>query len=229
MKSFFPTCFLFLLFCLPCSTGQNQKTVSDDSDRRTENNPEAIAEQAIQILKEGVLIVRLETNSRKIDELEKLMASEEVDEAKKERLATLVEATKAETHKKNKIFVDAFQAHYDFSKVLFMYDTSAVHLTAGKTEGIFLNNSLAPDPSIKLNDDKYLIAYFGKNPLNHTKSDVEGMVILDGSMNVIPPPFPYFIYRLKTAYFFAVDFEEKYYTAVVQNLNKKLKKFAQKK
>lgn len=153
----------------------------------------AEAKASILALKDGVLVVRLPSNYRKIEALQKMVeaASKEKD---RERYAQMLEDTKASTRQNNLWLVGAFQKHYRFSKFLFMPDTASQQLKAGKRNGFFLNAELLPDPSIELADSTFFVAWYG-TPSADEKTDTEGLTIADAAFNDLAYPFPFFTGR----------------------------------
>lgn len=147
--------------------------------------------KAIEELKNGVLIVRLPVNSKKISELVRLSQSSKVEESRKKKLEKQLAATKKETLQKNKWLMDAFLSEYKFSDTRFMFDTSFYFFKAGKKEGYFLNKNMEVDSSIHLDEGPL---YFVR--LGHTDSSdgigIEALVITDSSFVDMKSPFPYY-------------------------------------
>jgi hypothetical protein len=134
-------------------------------------------------LSEGVLIVRLNSNNRKMKELERLINSPDVNEKAKNRFQKMLETTKEETRQESLDLMQAFDGNYSFSKVLFMYDTAALQLKNGVKQGYFLNRELKPDPTLRLENDDWLMVYF-----RHESPAL--FVLLDRKFDQIQRPFP---------------------------------------
>ncbi len=180
--------FLLLLLSLsltPRISCQDERTFAD-ATIQTQRSQKAIEE-----LKNGVLIVKLPGNNKKISELERLSQSSEVDEGRKKKLKKQLAATKNETIQLNKWLMEAFLSEYKFSDMLFMFDTSFHFFKEGLKNGYFLNQNLEVDTAIHL-DQRPI--YFVR--LGHTDSSeglgIEALVIADSSFEDMKSPFPYY-------------------------------------
>jgi hypothetical protein len=167
------------------STTENYDTVGYKNRR-------SFAAESIRELKGGILVVRLSTNNRKLTELERLANNAELKASNREKFSSMAETVKAETRLENRQLMEAFAEKYTFSEVLFMYDTSIQALKNGVRKGIFLNGNLEPDPSLSLADEQWLMAYYGE-PISSGKTFVEGLVISDRKLDMMPDPFPSFV------------------------------------
>lgn len=139
------------------------------------------AEDAIKALKNGVLIVSIPSNDKKITHLKKLVAT--TGGTQKARFESLLQATIDETQKNAREIVNAVDSVYKFSPVLYMYDTAAHDLKKGIISGCFLDKSLNPDTAISLNGRPYLV--FKQNPFE------DNWLVTDANLEVLQPPFPY--------------------------------------
>lgn len=102
--------------------------------------PKKLRQQArvnLKRLHEGTLLVRLKTEEKKIAALESKGKTE------------LAERTRSLRREQNLRIVDAFQKHYTFSKVVFFFNTDSRKVLEHQWEGIFLDNNLERDPSIR--------------------------------------------------------------------------------
>lgn len=86
-----------------------------------EMNPTQIV-QDLRALKNGVLVVRLESNRKKIEALARIAVQDDLTEARRNRVITELEATRDETNEKINAYRTAFKDYYDFSEVVFMFD-----------------------------------------------------------------------------------------------------------
>ncbi len=148
-----------------------------------------IAADALQAIKEGVLIVRLASNSRKLEELDKLLANKDLNENRRQRLQEMKDQTVAETSEENRLVVEAFNTFYDFSDLLFMYDADVQRLKQGEQSGYFLDKNLQVDPNISLNGRSYIIAFYGNN-LSSALKERKSVFVVDTNNIDLPPPFP---------------------------------------
>lgn len=147
---------------------------------------------AIQELKEGALIVRLPSHAKKIAAMEELIQDKSVSKRNKENLKRQVTLIKQEAKLRNEAIVNGFTTAYDFSDVLFIYDSDTKALQGGKTQGIFLNEKLEIDNSIELQERPYLFVRFGQTDLS-TTTGVEGMIITDKNLVDLRKPFPFYV------------------------------------
>ena len=182
--------------------------------------------EAIGILKNGTLVVRLSTNTRKIEALEKLAATT-TKEKDRLRFQTMLEKTRLDTRNQNLWLMEAFQANYSFSKLLFMPDTAATDLKSGVRQGIFLNGDLQTDPSLALEGD-FLVAYYGANTSDQYTNN-EGITVLDKNFQPVKYPFPFFTGRTSIRRMFEEAFNKTtdlyHYTQLVIKFQKKLTEF----
>lgn len=167
------------------------------------------SEKAIQALKNGVLIVSIPGNHNKITYLQKL--AENTKGAQKARFEQILQETVYETNRTALGIVKAIDSSYNFSPVLFMYDTATTLLKNGRRSGFFLDKSLRIDTTISLGDRPFLV--FKQNPF------ADNWLMMDDSFKLLNPPFPYktpgrriLIFRL------SMNFTIKY-------INKELKEF----
>jgi len=100
------------------------------------------AKKHIEELRKGVLLVRLKTADPSIEALKK-----NGDFKKAEQLKLRQEYI-------NRNLVDAFKRKYTFSEVQFFYSNSSADVKKGNLEGIFLDQRLQLDSSIKIAKDK---------------------------------------------------------------------------
>ena len=180
--------FLFLLFIGGYSTvvcAQNESELSDSA------LPKSRARQAIKDIKDGVLIIRLAGKSKKIQELERLAASDELDDATRRRLQKQAAANREAQKRFNINLTYAFSNHYRFSEVLFLYDTEMPQLLAGKQQGFFLDRNLRPDPSVSLNHRSFCLLTQGFAGTDGAAKDA--LLITDSRLEPLQPPFPYYV------------------------------------
>lgn len=176
--------FAFLLTGAPLLNAQ--------TDGPSKENPRrAAAVAAIRTLKEGVLLVRLPSNHRKMQELERLLDEPSLDERRRKQLRTRLESLREDTRSFARTLRDAFLERYDFSDVLFLYDTVSWQTVQRHPAGYFLDSNLQPDPTLARPHDRYLFARMG-----HTNPEggqgIEALVISDAQLKDLQSPFPYY-------------------------------------
>lgn len=176
-ETLFPLCLLFVLAVPFTALGQSAGVYIASANEKER------AEQLLEKLSTGVLIVRLHSDRRKIDELERLSSRPGMDEKAKKRFHKMLETTREENLAENRAIMDAIHLNYDFSEIFFMHDTASHLLKSGAKSGYFLNQDLEIDPSITLNNDNWLILHLRR------ESPVL-FVVLDQELNQVTRPFP---------------------------------------
>ncbi len=146
-----------------------------------------LVSQAKRQLKNGVLIVLLKTNAKRIQQLEILSRSSEYSEKQKQNVLLKIAAIKKETLLKNQALIEGFNREYRFSEVYFAFDTSLTSIQKGIKKGIFVNDNLSIDKSISIETNHI---YFCRYGLVSTSQEKEGLVITDINNKKIPRPFP---------------------------------------
>jgi hypothetical protein len=122
------------------------KNINMGLQRKIDN---LMKEQIIK-LKSGVLLIRLKSKDVPIAALKQINQPEKA------------EKLKAKQFKLNSEIVAAFRKNFTFCPAYFFYDTYNDTILAGHIDDIiFLNDSLIPDPTIKLSTNKFLVAEFG--------------------------------------------------------------------
>ncbi|GIV27152.1 MAG: hypothetical protein KatS3mg027_0966 [Bacteroidia bacterium] len=102
--------------------------------------------QIHQLKDSGALIVRLRSNQKLLQILKE-----------KNQLQT-IKQIQNETNTHNKIIMQSFKKHYNFSPVYFMYDFSTNELIKNPKAKVFLNDNLEIDTTIYLKESFYLYA-----------------------------------------------------------------------
>ena len=176
MKTNYLLAGLFVTLTLPL-TGQNDQPNLSSASERTS------VQTMLRHLSKGVLIVRLNSNDRKIKELERLVNSPGTNEKSKKRFRKMLDSTLAETRQESLDIMKAFDGNYNFSEVLFMYDTASFSLKEGAKNGFFLNRELETDKSIRLGNDSWLMIYF-----RHESPAL--FILLDSQNEPVQRPFP---------------------------------------
>lgn len=151
--------------------------VSQTNSSYKEKN--AIAEQHIQNLKEGVLLVRLSTAQPQIQALRRVGRHKEAV-ALKTRMDSI-----------NKSIIRSFKTLYTFSDVMFFTSEQTERVQVGFWEGAFVNDSLEVDSSIAPKPGTPLfISYIGYVNSESTGGSFRGLVITDIELQYLDKPFP---------------------------------------
>jgi hypothetical protein len=178
------------------------------------------------VFKEGTLVVRLNTNSRKIAALKKSIAT--ASNAKdRRRLETMLDKTESKTRNENLWLMEAFDSNYTLTPVLFMPDTMATKLKSGVREGIFLDAEQKIDPTVKL-EGSFFVAFYGANTSDE-KTNNEGITVLDSNLDALKSPFPYFTGRTSIRRMFDELFnkmtDKEHFALLVNKFQKRLLEF----
>jgi len=148
--------------------------------------------KSIDLVKKGVLVVRLESKRNNIEKLSESIELEDIDQKLRRQLKVQRAQMIEDRNKFNNELIAAFEEHYEFSDYVFMMDTSAVHLMNGAREGIFLDKSLNVDPSISIKGKDFLIMRIGKLSSENT-TGIEALIFSDHNLVDLQRPFPYYI------------------------------------
>jgi len=176
---------------------------------QTTSTNRTIATQQIRDLKNGALVVRLKTNDKSIEAYTRSGRNELADK--------LMEENRIQNQK----LMDAFIGFYDFSKVYFIYAKSTNALLKNET-GIFLNDKMEVDTSIKLTEKYFFLAEYGSitanlltdeyhyKSVNHTEpsgtsASTNVIFISDTSLAQLREPFPFYQQTYLGNYNKAVD------------------------
>lgn len=184
--------------------------------------------QAITDLKDGVLVVRLQTGSSKIAALDRLIGSSSLTDAERQRFEGQKKNHLEDLRKQNEMLVTAFQAKYNFSQLLFVPDTSVQHLKNGERSSLFYGGNLEIDPSISLDGDNFFVVYHGLSSSSRT-SGVQGIVVQNNELVELVEPFPFFTgmttVKKKLASFFRKVDEQELFFRLVEKFNGRLLRF----
>ena len=150
---------------------------------------QVIADSLIDEFHQGVLIVRLPSKHKKVKEIDRLLASNELETRTRSRLEKDKASTITTRDRNNKELQKAFKEHFKFAPVLFLYDTAMVQLKAGIRSGFFLNDALQVDPQLELNSEKYFVLRSGTT----SGTGLEALVLMDKSLKDLQAPFPYYV------------------------------------
>ncbi|MCH2021616.1 MAG: hypothetical protein MK207_03975 [Saprospiraceae bacterium] len=178
----------------------------------------AYAYSSIKELKEGAIVVRLKTNHRKIQLLEKTLKSNGLNKNQRKRHQAILDGTIAVRDAFNNAIADMFLDSFSFCPVYLMYDTCSNALKSGQKEGIFLNKDKTADSSIELNEPHVFLVNYKKSS-GEFPFDVLRMQKLNDRLE---DPFPYFI-QLRESWINQIN-TPRAARAVVQ-LDRKLKNF----
>lgn len=182
-------CLLALLFAFV--PGFAQQDTTETGRLRRER-----ASMAIKTLDRGVLVVRLSSESKKIQTLKDII---EEGGSNASRAQRLLEQTIKENREINLKLMESFETYYKFSKVYWLYDTTVSRLNAGEIRGFLLNKSLEADPDIVIESKEWLTAWIDyTNPANTTR--VKALIFGDQQWEILAPPFPWALMLYKPGF-----------------------------
>lgn len=209
--------FLLVLFVLSSlvSKAQEERTgdkdYHDDTFKKYGKRAGQIAAWQIQNLKFGALVVRLQTNQRKIEAYRKIGQE-------KQALEVI-----AQTQFYNKLIIKAFNKKFDFCKVYFIYANCSDSLLKGVRQGIFVDTTLSVNPSIVMNEKFYILAERDRvynSSIGFVKEDTAKYVSESGNSSIeaamvlknkyghqLKSPFPFYIkksYRKSSSFYIQV-------------------------
>lgn len=144
------------------------------------------AKQAISILKNGALLVRLNFKQKQVEHFEKFNNNKEANRIRKKQL------------KLNLHIINAFNDLYKFSPVYFFGMEDSRKIVDGKYNEItFYNDQGLADPSIKIASSDFLIAEFGmveKDTSNNqgATTSMNALVVRSNEFVQLRDPFPFY-------------------------------------
>ncbi len=145
------------------------------------------ASKAANDLKNGVLVVLLRTNEKRLKDLEILSRNPNFTDYQRASINQKIGALEAETKRINGALIRNFKGLYNFSAVYFMYDRNIEELKKGVKKGIFVNDSAVVDVTITLPETDFFVCNYA---IAGTANTAEGLIILNSKMERMKPPFP---------------------------------------
>ncbi|MCB9256145.1 MAG: hypothetical protein H6579_03350 [Chitinophagales bacterium] len=153
------------------------------------------AYESIDFLKNGALIVRLRSNSKKIDAY------------RSSGNTALADKLEQQQHDRNLAMLQGFKENFDFCKLYFIWADDYKRILDGENSSFFLNEKMEVDSTIRLNQNYFLFCDFGPvyvqalenqyDPKNKVVSSTpafqEALVIKDLSLTQLLDPFPFYV------------------------------------
>ena len=173
------SCILLYLFWI--------SSIASGQSNRPLKSPDRIkAENAIQQLKEGVLVVKLISDRKKIEVLNQNVVNNPNNaKARKE-----LERTIQHRQEFNENLIQGLKDEYYFSSVVYMYDFEATKLVQGVRTGIFMNDELQKT-DIDLTGKTIFVLGEGKAG----ESGIQAFIVHSDNMKPLEKPFPYYFKR----------------------------------
>lgn len=184
----------------------------------------------IEVLKNGCLVVRLESKHRKLKEISRLVEEGDLSDKTRATLSEKLGKMKSERDEKNKLWMEHFGKHFNFSKVLFTYDTTSMQVLKNQGgKGSFLNAQLEIDPQANLGNSDFVLARFGTTD-SQEGTGLSAMIFQNADFKDLTKPFPYYVKLTSFGYYFnkilAKNIAEPRMTEkVVKKANAKLKDY----
>jgi hypothetical protein len=138
------------------------------------------AEDYIQKLKSGALLVRLYMNKPKIDLMESNLSNPNINENKKNKIKKLLKSHIEDRLAYKTKVISIFKSEYQFSKVFFIHDYDYKKFLNGE-KGLLLNEKGEYDNALNL-DSNFLLGTRGDND--------NTIIILQKSGDEMPKSFP---------------------------------------
>ena len=147
----------------------------------------------LALLENGTLVVRLSTGTNKAKALQKMIDSPNTGEKDRSSYVKMLEKSRQAVKSQNQWLIAALRSKYSFSKLLFLPDTAATQLKNGVRNGIFVNDNLELDPTLKL-EGGFLVGFYGTSQ-SDINTNNEGISIIDPQLKPMPYHFPAFVGR----------------------------------
>jgi hypothetical protein len=174
---------LFVVF-LSASLFAGQLSAQDE---RPYTKEQAVAD--ILGLKEGVLVVRLQGEQRKLEVMDGLIAK--AGEEERVQLEDQRRDIIRDRDSFNLNLIDAFSAHFSFCPVYYIYDhDSRVFWDSTDNRPVLLDSLGVPDESIDWPDGFYLGLRVGES-----SNGAEGLIVTDSLFRDLDSPFPRFVQK----------------------------------
>ncbi len=134
------------------------------------------AKTNIQQLKQSFILVRLQTNQKKIDLLK---------ESGREKMA---QQAASEQYQENRETILSFQKTFDFCPVYFFYAPHSEAIRKGELAGVVFDYDQNEVPLEKLTTRPFFTAEFSETE----KLGISALVLMDQYMVPLEDPFPYY-------------------------------------
>jgi hypothetical protein len=148
----------YILLCIVLMVGSSVCAQRDDIVLTKEKKEYAF--NSIKELKDGAMVVRLKTNQRKIEIIERNLRNTKLSKGQRKRQAAILAGTLQRRDEFNKAIGAMFLDSFDFCPVYLMYDTCSRALNKGVREGLFLGKNKEVDPSIKIKEANIFIVNY---------------------------------------------------------------------
>ena len=163
-------------------------TTLQAQDRRQRSEVENTARATLEILRYDGLIVRVPTNTRKINAMRAFLDTSALSTPNRSRLEERLETTIKETEAEAQALVQALRNQYTIGPLYFVPDTVFSLLQRTEGQGFFLNDERQIDPSI-VRPINFVTLTLGNTDLA-TGSGAEAFLLQDRDLKPLLPPLP---------------------------------------
>ena len=187
------------------------------------------SQEHIHALKDGILIVRLESYEKQINQMKSMLIKKEIDQKKRELIKRELNNYKEKREREAKEIITAFDEKYNFCPVYFTWDKD--YNIEKQIEGSLqlLNSDLGYEDELLPKDEMHYILTTG---LSHpsVKPEQYGWIIMDRDHLVLQKPFPYFLKEMGFGFFHSIEVifgtkkDHLNYPKMVLKLNERLHK-----
>lgn len=174
-----------ILSCFLVTVGWSQR-----DDIVLQKEKKAHSQQAIIDMKNGVLVLRLRTNHRKIALLEQNARSQQLKPKQRERYQRILEGTIQRRDQFNKALLNIVMDSFTFCPVAIVYDTSSASIRQGVRKGIFYDRELNLNDQFSIEKDVPLFFMNFQDKNSRFPFDV---LLIQRSTEKLTEPFPYFV------------------------------------
>lgn len=162
------------------------QTLAFNQNDHSAIDPDLIAKEHINALKEGYLTVVLPSEMRKLNELYKLSRSESLSVAKKERFKNKYDEVLAGRKEHNAAFIKAMKENFQFCDFQFIYD---FQLRSAEPEVNYAE--AVPFDYKQLEGPEYRLRFGKTKEAEHF--GIEAIVITNSKGEDLSRPFPYYV------------------------------------
>jgi hypothetical protein len=173
---------------------------------------------SIKELRKGALVVRLKTNQRKIEIIERNLRNPNLTKGQRKRQAAILTGTIKVRDEFNEAIASMFQDSFTFCPVYLMYDTCSSALNRGVREGLFLGKDNKVDPSIKIKEAHIFIVNYKERGAEFPFDVLRVRKLKER----LEDPFPYYV-SLRASWINQINSPRA--SKAVQYLNRKLYSF----
>ncbi|MEO1714217.1 MAG: hypothetical protein AAFU60_12860 [Bacteroidota bacterium] len=151
------------------------------------------AKRNLEQLKNGVLIVRLNTNSKTLEALDFGINNPDASFETRQSLQAQYDQRVHERDSVNNLLLEHFGGEtYNYSPVYFMYDTCTYRLKNKEATGYFMDKNLQLSDSMSIEGKNFFMTYIGRTPQT-TGTNTRAFIVKDQFFQIPDPPFPGYV------------------------------------